>query len=201
MKNKLLFPILGGIIVAFLLGYCVGKKGVLLPNKITNLEKDDQSVVQNPKNTIQNQPEEVVQPTMPSELEVASKSPEPLVKEFYEWYIGNTDYSIYQNYHTNQPNENVIRVKELVKISPFISSGYIKNMEKRKGMYDGVLCTNDNEFTTVKQIGKAQVSGNAARVDIVRGYTKTDKTTKIQVMLKKEESWKIDDIICSFEEN
>jgi hypothetical protein len=70
-------------------------------------------------------------------------------------------------------------------------------MKKRAGMYDGILCTNDTEFNVVKSYGRANVSGNSASIEIIRGYTKILDTTKIKILLIKEENlWKINDIIC-----
>lgn len=137
-----------------------------------------------------------VQPVMPTDENEASKSPEALVKDFYEWYIGSTDYRTYQAF---QLNIEPINLNELLQKSPFVSSKYMQNMEKRKGMYESVLCTNDTEFNVVKEYGKAQISGDSAEMEIKRGYTKTTDITEITVKLKKENyKWKIDDIICNF---
>ena len=145
----------------------------------------------------QNQ-QEVTQPIMPSLKNENSKSPEQLVKDFYEWYIGNINYRYYlvNNLH---PDKDPVNLNTLIQKSPFVSSAYERNMKKRIGMYDAILCTNDNEFNTVKEYGKAQINGNGAKVDILRGYVSNNSTTKIRIMLKNENNqWKLDDIICNF---
>jgi hypothetical protein len=141
--------------------------------------------------------QEIKQPITPSLKDEANKSPEQIVKDFYEWYIGNIDYRYYLVYKIHS-DKDLIDLKTLIRRSPFISAEYEKNMEKRMGMYDAVLCTNDNEFNAVKECGKAQINGNSAEVNIFRGYAQNENTTRIQIMLKKEGQWKIDDIICDF---
>lgn len=135
-----------------------------------------------------------IQPTMPTAEDEASKSPEELVKDFYEWYIGNTNFRLYQAF---QLNIKPIDLEELVKKSPFISSAYTQNMEKKEEMYERVLCTTDTEFNVVKEYGKADISGDDAEMEIKRGYTKGTKFENINIKLKKEKGqWKIDDVVC-----
>ena len=184
------------IIIAITVGMFVWKYEKNVPSfnqsqNIVKVEKAETSL------TPESNQQEMVQPIMPSLKDEFNKSPELLVKDFYNWYIGSVDYSYYQLYKLRE--KNPINIKTLIESSPFISANYSQNIEKRKGMYDAVLCTNDNEFNTVKDYGKAQISGNSAKVDILRGYTRNENTTKIQILLiKKGGQWKIDDIICDF---
>lgn len=179
------------IIIAFSVGIFIEQYNKNQSKLEGQNTKQDQ--IREQKNSKQ---QEISQPIMPSLKDEANKSPELLVKDFYTWYIGNINYYFYQ---TSQLHETPININELIKSSPFISSNYIQNIAKRKGMYNAVLCTNDDEFSIVKEYGKSQINGDTAKVNISRGSTRNEESTKIQILLKREGQWKIDDIICDFQ--
>jgi hypothetical protein len=136
------------------------------------------------------------QPAMPTVRSEAEKSPEELVKDFYNWYIGNTDYNYYLA-RTSKGNDHV-DIKELVKKSPFISSTYEQNMNKTSGG-DPILCSQDTDQNVFKETQDLVISGNRAQVyAIVELSSSPEMDVKIQVMIKKEaDQWKIDEINCS----
>lgn len=198
------------LVVAITIGgvfYLKSKKEVAEVVSNNQLQQQKQQVTRPQQNNTQNGEvqkqtdtyPEVLQPKMPASSDEIGKSPENLVKDFYEWYIGNIDYQTYKTYVLRE-TANPINLNDLVQESPFISSTYEQNISKRRGMYDAILCTNDNEYNVVKEYGKASIKSNGAEVEILRGYTRNESTTKIRIVLKKEKSqWKIDDIICSFQ--
>jgi hypothetical protein len=155
-----------------------------------------------------------VMPEMPSIEDEANKTPNELVKDFYDWYIGVIDFRIYEISTLHQKKYSV-DLDALIQTSPFISSSFEQNIEKRKNKrnemltepdgirsgLDGILCSSDPEFNAVKEYSEAQINGNSAEVDILRGNRINDNNIeKIQIKLIYEGQWKIDDIVCGIEE-
>jgi hypothetical protein len=140
-------------------------------------------------------------PEMPSLEDEVDKTPDELVKDFYDWYIGGKNYKKYQR-TTLQQRTGTVDLHTLLQTSPFVSSSYIQNMENKTGMsYDKILCTNDTEFNTIKEYSEAQINGDSAEVDVLRGNLINDNNIEtIQIKLKYEGQWKIDNIVCGFEE-
>ncbi len=154
--------------------------------------------------SIENEGLEMKMPIMPSSNDLASKTPEALVKSFYTWYVAAENYSIYKIRQKMQglSDEESIRVYELAKSSSFISSNFVENIEKHMGMYDPVLCTTDPEFNTISGVREITNNGEGAQVEaLIKAEHNGIKTTdrKINVFLKKEKYWKVDDIICEFQ--
>lgn len=151
--------------------------------------------------SIENKGLEMKMPIMPSSNDLANKTPESLVKSFYTWYVAAENYSIYKIRQKMQglSDEESIQVYELAKSSSFVSSNFVENIEKHMGMYDPVLCTNDPEHNVVREYNLKIAEGNIAQVEVVKGYEGNYSTEKISVLLRKEGSWKIDDIVCNIE--
>ncbi|TAK95323.1 hypothetical protein EPO05_04510 [Patescibacteria group bacterium] len=182
-----------GILLILFVAVIVGMVVILNCEKLTRLDLNQSFQTRRTGNSIIEK--NITQPMMPTTSDEAGKNPEELVKDFYKWYIASTDYFYYQIHKSSQ---DPIDVKELTGNSPFVSSRYVRNIKKREGMYDSVLCTNDNKDNIVKEYGKASISGNNAEVDILRGWSAIENNfTKIKITLVKEHNqWKINDILC-----
>jgi hypothetical protein len=139
----------------------------------------------------------VHQPTMPTAADEAGKSPEQMVNDFYNWYIGITNYSYYRIEQLKEIQNPIIPEKLVLK-SPFISSTYEKNMNKTSGG-DPILCSQDNNNNVFRGYEDKVISGNSAKMYALIGLSSgSEENYKIQVMLKKEKKqWKIDEINCS----
>jgi hypothetical protein len=139
------------------------------------------------------------QPIMPTLSDEANKSPEQIVNDFYDWYIKSNNYWHYQIYGTDhEPVDKPINLNALTQDSIFVSSSYKQNIAKRAANGDPILCTQDTNYNAVKSYDNVQIYNNNAEVDITRGYQDISDTVKVRVLLIKENNqWKIDDIICT----
>lgn len=215
MKNQKVSTALGTIVIviftitagAFVWQVVKNREVAEVPQSVINVKKP--VATQTPSTNQQNQTQEtpsnnkttnpasvVVQPKMPTLDEEANKSPEELVKDFYNWYIGNTNYSYYKIEQLKETGDPVIP-KMLVLKSPFISSTYEKNMNKTNGG-DPILCSQEPDNNKFKGIEDPVISSNNARMYARIEYASNpDINFKTQVMLKKERGqWKIDEINC-----
>lgn len=168
----------------------VGEKGQKQQNQTKT-----QETTQNDKAS--NTAAEVTQPKMPTITDEAGKSPEQMVKDFYEWYITSTNYNYYHIYKLNE-NKYPININDLILKSPFISSTYEQNMKKTNGG-DPILCSQEPDNNKFKGVKDPVISGNNAKMYARIEYASNpDINFEIQVMLKKEKKqWKIDEINCS----
>lgn len=138
-------------------------------------------------------------PSMPTLADESGKTPDKLVEDFYNWYIKSNNYWIYQLYRSdNETDDEIISPVKLAETSIFVSSNYKQNIAKRITNGDPALCTQDTEYNIIKNYNNVQISNSNAEVEVIRGYQDISDTAKVRVILVKEnDQWKIDDIICT----
>jgi hypothetical protein len=217
MKNQKVSTTLGIIVIVifaiatgvFVWRIVKNRQVVDQPQQVVNVRKtlDTQTPginqgdqVKTQETTSSNKPSStavVIQPKMPTSSDETNKSPQQLTKDFYNWYIGNTNYLTYQTEQLKETKNPVIPSKLVLK-SPFISSTYEQNMYKTTGG-DSILCSQEPDNNIFLGNEDPVISGNTAKMYINIGYSSSPEINiKIQVMLKKEkEQWKIDEINCS----
>lgn len=138
----------------------------------------------------------ITRPKMPSFEEEANKYPKEIVIDFYNWYIASSNFRL--NQIKNRQGAPILDLDSATKNSVFVSSEFSINIEKRKEMFNPILCTNDTENNYIKEYNELTISEDNAVIEVITGWHKIENNfTKIQVILKKEANiWKIADIIC-----
>lgn len=216
MKNQKIGTTLGIIVIViftitigvFVWQVVKNREVAEAPKSVVDLKKtattqvpeiNQEEQIKTQKTTSNNKPSStavVLQPKMPTSFDEANKSPQQLVKDFYDWYIGNINYYYYQIYQLKE-TKNPIIPRMLILESPFISSTYEQNMNKTNGG-DPILCSQEPDNNKFKGVENPIISSNDAKMYARIEYASNpDINFKIQVMLKKEKKqWKIDEINC-----